>query len=353
MLTEKEVKVGAAVYYLDNKAKVVNTTISSEVLTYRNEPAVCVISQKDPVQLKYLTKGHKEAVQAPKVSQAVVTIPQEDKAPVIAPKEVKFMAKILDEHKEVEITPELIREKAKDLLSLEINGIFDTEGAEKVKAAKNKAVKMRTAVEKLEKSYLGEIKAAAEAAKKKVTDVSNPIYEACREAENALQLKLDAHNNAIAEAAEKERKEREAKTTERQKKMFELGMLFNGTNYVGYGKTISGLFDLDSERYEELVLELEALKMEADMKGEGVPMYNSAPSMHTGYSHVVEPITETYLYKAGQQKREPITFANAVKETVLPNGTRIILTEGIVEQAEGMQVVNDRILQSKYYLQVI
>jgi hypothetical protein len=61
---------------------------------------------------------------------------------------IVFKGKLIGDLEETTITPEIISEKSKPLLALKINGIFDTDGAQAVKDAITKSIKMRTLIEK-------------------------------------------------------------------------------------------------------------------------------------------------------------------------------------------------------------
>jgi hypothetical protein len=266
---------------------------------------------------------------------------------------VIFTGVILDEKEPVKFTPELIRTKSADLLKLTIKDIFDEAGLKAVKAAKQKIVKTRTAIEKIEASEKGKMKVKHDAEKKELTDYAETLYAACREGETDLQTKINTHEAEKAAAAKKLDDDKKAKTAGRNAKMFELGMLFNGFQFSNYGKSIAEgvLHAMTDEKYAELLVEIEGLSME-----HGVTGAVSTP--------VVEPKAEpqgAYVSgwgspasKGGSPSTVAETPVNRVFENEVHrrqiNGVTIILTKGKLTNPDDMILVNDRIMESAIYL---
>lgn len=249
---------------------------------------------------------------------------------------VLFEAAILDEKEFTPITAELIREKSKPLTELTIANILDTEGYNKVKAAKNKAIKTRTCIERLEKAQLAEYKAEYDAKKKEVTDYTAGLYSACREVENALQGKLTAIDEAKEAEIKRLNEETRKRTEGREQKLFELGFTWNGQSYLGYGKALTRdyLFGLSDTAYDELLTELEGLQMEIGVTGEVLP----APEH--------PPIPAADIFK---EREYPTAIFDERVE-----GLRIVLTKGIVEKPDRDAVlVNKRVAESNVYVQVV
>jgi len=350
MITTDKIKIGDNVYYYDNKANIIETTCESEVMNFKGEPSVHVLSQKTPVPLMYLYAEKPINVQ-PK-GHVLVTGNPINQIEVAPPTEIVFKGKIAGELEETIITPELIDERSKPLLALTIKGLHDTEGAEAMKAAVLKAVRLRTSVEKLEEPILKSITAQAKKAKEAVTSVSKPIYDKCLEVQNALQAKLDAWQLQVNQAKAKEDAALKERTEAREAKMFSLGMLYNGVAFTGYGKTITkeSLFALEQDRYDALIVELTGLKEEADLLPPteapvasaflGTPMYHSAPTTALNGSVGANTATKRTTKFGGQE----IVY---LKLTSLGS---IIITKGQVPADTEAEVLNDRILLSSYYL---
>src|ERR1700761_1141111 len=185
MITENEAVVGTKVYFHDNKANIVNTEISSPAFKdqFQNTVVRCH-GEKAPVKIDYLNLGHKTAAQ---VTKAISEIKEADElrnrvnnsdlssavqqAPIIV-----FKGKLAGETQETEITPTLIAQKAKPLLELKINGLFDTDGAEKVKDPILKPVRMRTLVEKQAEPAIKAINAKAKEHVARIKAIADPIY---------------------------------------------------------------------------------------------------------------------------------------------------------------------------------
>lgn len=267
---------------------------------------------------------------------------------------VIFKGKLQGDTEDTIITPALIEEKSKPLLALKINGIFDTEGMEAVKSAKLKAVKMRTLVEKQADPVMKAINAKAKEDVAKVKAIAEPIYAACKKTEDAMQLVLDNWQTDVNKAKQVESDALKAKTEGRDNKIFELGLTWNGQQFVGYGKVITKeyLYGLPEIRYFELVGELEGLQMEQSVTGEvkAAPVVTPPTGPTTCYGGG-STVISTPQAGTNIPKREYIT---AVYDKTLPAGTRIVLTRGEIPNPEdGAKIINDRVQNSAIYVQVI
>lgn len=267
---------------------------------------------------------------------------------------IVFKGKMVGDIEETEITPALIEERSKPLLALKINGIFDNEGAEAVKAAIQKAVKMRTLVEKQEDPEIKRVNAAAKKRVADIREISKPIYDACLKTQNTLQATYNAWESEVLAAKQKEIDALKAKTEGREKKMFDLGLTWNGEFFVGYGRSYAKeyLHNLAEVTFFELVGELEGLKMEQDVTGKVAEPVTQQPSngfgsvstFSTGMNKDSEP---------GTQPGKKVDILAAVYDKTLPDGTRIILTQGEVEIPElNFLIKNDRVMKSGIYVQV-
>lgn len=276
---------------------------------------------------------------------------------------VIFETVLLDEKEPVKITADLIREKSKPLTDLVIENIFDQKGYDAVKSAKNKAVKTRTTIEKLEAAKNKELKADFDGKKKDVSDYTAELYAACKEVENNLQKKLTDIDTAKVAEVERLAKEKKDRTDGREKKMFELGLIWNGSTFSGLGKSFTKeiLFEMSDTIYSDFVVELEGLHMTAGVTGkefeqpatpeQAVPrttggFATSWPSHQPAVKEVTGPPAAT-----GAQR----LYGTAIYSRALPEcGLRIVITDGIIQDPDGDAVViNDRILESQYYLQVV
>lgn len=273
---------------------------------------------------------------------------------------VSFELAIIDEKEPVKLTPALIRQKSKALTDLKIISIFDDAGYKAVKAAIQKAIKTRTAIEKKEKEVLKDIKTRHATEIKEVTDYTAALYIACREAQTDLESKTTAIDNEKAIAAKKIEDDLKEKTEGRENKMYELGLTFNGQAFIGYGKAITkeNLHSLADENYEGIITELEALQLEQSVTGEEKP----APNF-TGEAEIPIPkgtfsagLNGDSDYKLGFSQRNKVDYTvypTAVLDYRLENGQRLLLTKGIIEQTEDHEVINMRIAESGVYLQVL
>lgn len=258
---------------------------------------------------------------------------------------VTFKGKLVGDLEETIITPELIEEKSKPLLALKINGIFDTENAEKVKEAILKAVKMRTLVEKQADPIIKNINAQAKKDVQAVKDIAQPIYDACMKTQNTLQATYDAWQTEVAKAKQAEEEKLRAKTEGREAKMYELGMAWNGRSFIGYGKVIDKdfLFGLTDEAYGQLVVELSGLQMQTGMTGE---TFKETPEGVT-----VNPDSH-FNQRPSSQPFKP--FDNTIYERHIPeHGVHLFITNGEVAEHPAACVQNDQILESNYFVQVI
>lgn len=262
---------------------------------------------------------------------------------------VTFEVAILDVKEPIKLTPDLIREKSKALTDLVIKDIFDDAGYAAVKKAKALAVKTRTAIEKQEKSVNADLKAEFEKKKKGVTDYTASLYAVCREVEDALQKKMTTIDEEKTAAANKLKEEREGKTTLRENKMYELGMAWNGQNFVGYGKLIGKqfLFEMSDESYELLTNELEGFQVSGKDAG------TVAQAPYTGGSFPSSPAGGSPV--VSETKEEPFKpFENAIYDRYLPEaGLHLFITNDHVEGHRASILTNDEIGQSKYFVQVI
>lgn len=262
---------------------------------------------------------------------------------------VIFEVAVIDKEDPVKITAALIREKAKPLMALTIDSIFDDDAYEKVKKAKTKAVKMRTAIKAKEDEVLKTMKTRHGEEIKLVTDYTAELYTACLEAQNDLQGKLDKIDKERKEASDKLAEEKKAKTDGRNAKMYELGMMFNGTAFFNFGKNIPQdvLHAMADDKYAELLVEIEGLSMEQGVTG-------TAP---LPVPPVVEPKSPVQSFGGGwgspATKSEPKVvnrvFENEVHRSII-NGITIILTKGKLTNPDDMVLVNDRIMDSGIYL---
>lgn len=271
---------------------------------------------------------------------------------------VIFESILLDENEPVKLTPELIREKSAPLLELSIKDIFDEAGLKLVKAAKQKIIKTRTTIEKMETAKNSELKKDYNKAKKEVTDYTATLYAACKEGENALQLKISTHENEKAAASLKMAQDKLAKTQGRDQKMYDLGMKFNGQAFMEYGKYVSQdvLHEMTDEKFEALLVELDGLRMEQGVTGNKIA--SAEPVSKPASSGIGWTKTENGTHTIGEiadteQTETYRVYETAIYERRLASGMRLIITRGEVENPDGnADVINDRILESAYYIQV-
>ena len=347
MITELEAKAETKVWFHDNKAKVVNTEITS--LPFKDVGGNIMVrlkGEKDPVKIDYLHMGHKTVEQINKAleiqKQDQLTIDNTNKEVPSALPAVIFEDEIGEK-----ITAELIRKKAEPLMALTIANIFDEKGYAAVKDAKTKAVKMRTFIEKKEKDVVKGIKTRHASEIKEVTDYTAELYKACLEAQNDAEKKLKAIDDAKQEAADKLAKEQKEKTEGREKQMFELGMVFNGQVFSGYGRSFTKeqLHGYPDDFYVNFVIELEGMQMESGITG--ASNQTPIPEMFKSgmqYNGVDKPI-----YAVEPPKNN---FTNCLHETKLANGQIIYLTTGPVAEHLG-EIVNQQVANTKVFIQVI
>lgn len=261
---------------------------------------------------------------------------------------VLFETIILDEKEPVKITAALIRQKSKPLTDLVIENIFDQDGYDKVKQAKNKAVKTRTSIEKLEKALNSQLKAEFDGKKKEVTTYTAELYEACREVENTLQAKLTAIDDAKDTEVKRLAEEKREKTEAREQKMFELGMTWNGQVFIGHNTSFNKdfLFRLNAEKYENLVTNIEGIRMESSITGEE-PAAAPAPVTQQSKPFVSNGTTTV--------ERADRVYDNTVFEKKIPGTTfRIILTKGQVADPDAdALIINERVMESAIYVQIV
>ena len=271
-----------------------------------------------------------------------------------------FKGKIVGELEETIFTPELIAERSKPLLALKIKGVFDSKGAEEVKKAINKAVKMRTAVEGIEEPIIKNINSQAKKAVAAVREVSKPIYEACYATQNTLQATYDAWVLEVQKAEKKAAEEELAKTVERENKMYELGMTFNGQAFVGYGKAITknSLYSLDDDSFKGIVTEIEGLNIEQDVTGE----VKEAPIPPMSVASMTDEQHRNFINNGGYAKStqlppstpipQPKRFENQVY-TCSAGDYSFHLTKGVVNSVTNQVIINERVMESAIYVQVV
>jgi hypothetical protein len=193
--------------------------------------------------------------------------------------------------------------------------------------------------------------------KKEVTDYTAELYVACREAQTALEAKLTVINKSRKEAQDKLDAEEKARTDDRDQKMYSLGMTFNGQAFVGYGKAITknSLHSLDNESFAGIVTELEGLKIEQDVTGEVKEAPVAAAQQQTivggsGSSFTVKPTNapENTSHPVTQPKR----FENQVY-TCNAGDYSFHLTKGVVDFVTNQVIINERVMESAIYVQVI
>lgn len=273
---------------------------------------------------------------------------------------ITFEGVILDEKEPVKFTPELIRTKSAPLLLLTIKDIFDEKGLKEVKAAKQKIVKTRTAIEKIEKSEKDKLKIKQDKEKAELTDYAATLYAACREGENSLQTIIDTHETEKAAAAKKLADDKKEKTEGRNAKMYAIGMQFNGQGFSGYGKFINQdvLHAMADDKYLALVTEIEGLSMDQDVTGKvaeapamtAPPVQRTtAPSWGGGFS-----VPKSEPAQAPAPPAEDRVYDTAVYERAMPQlGARLVITKGMIEPEADAIISNDRILESLYFVQVV
>lgn len=270
---------------------------------------------------------------------------------VIQPPIIVFKGKIVGETEETIFTPELIEEKSKPLLALKINGIFDTEGAEAVKKAINKAVKMRTAVEGQADPFIKSINARAKKDVEEVRSIAKPIYDACYATQNALQAKLDAWQTEVNKAKQKEADDLKAKTDGRDASFYAAGMQFNGVAFAGHGKMITKemLHSMADEPYAALLEELTLANEAAQITGklpEPVPPIPPVRMSYGGGSSWPSSTTPKAPAPAGPPM-------DIIYETAVHNcGVRIFITRGAIAEEADAVVANEEINQSGFFMQI-
>lgn len=277
---------------------------------------------------------------------------------------VVFEGVLLDEKEPVKFTPQLIRDKSKDLLDLKIADIFDEAGLKAVKAARMKIVKTRTAIKAIEDAEKAKLKTRHDAEKKDLTDYAETLYAACREGEEALQLKITTHEDEKAAEVLKIANAKKAKTEGRNARMYELGMKFNGTGFMEYGKYIAQdvLHEMSDEKYAALLVEIEGLSMEQGVTGAtppaaAIPAPSSQPVSSGGGggwgSPSGRPIVQRDQIPAEAPKSDRL-YETAIYSRAVPElGARLIITNGVIDPEPDAFVSNDRILESLYYVQIV
>lgn len=268
---------------------------------------------------------------------------------------VTFELTILEKKEPVKLTAALITSESKVLTDLTIKNYLDEAGYKAVKAAKQKAIKTRTAIEKKEEEVLKAIKSRHADEIKEVKDYTSKLYIACRAVENDLAGKLTTIDTEKAAEAKKLADAELAKTTGRENKMYEWGLTFNGTSFVGYGKTFftkNSLYSLSDEAYDALLAELEGLQFEQSVSGE----VKAAPVVSYSVPTSYPPITTSNSFEnaISISAGTVYVYPTALYDRTLPDGTRIVLTKGeIVDPEAGAKVVNDRVGITAVYVQVI
>lgn len=282
--------------------------------------------------------------------------------PAVVPA-VQFEGIILDEKEPVKFTPQLIRDKSKDLLDLKIADIFDEAGLKAVKAARMKIVKTRTAIKAIEDEQKAKMKTKHDAEKKELTDYAETLYAACREGEEALQLKITTHENEKAAEVLKIANAKKAKTEGRNARMYELGMKFNGTGFMEYGKYIAQdvLHEMSDDKYAALLVEIEGLSMEQGVTGAtppaaAIPAPSPSQPVSSGGGWAIgagRPVVQKDQIPAEAPKSDRL-YETAIYSRAIPElGARLIITNGVIEPEPDAFVSNDRILESLYYVQIV
>lgn len=274
---------------------------------------------------------------------------------------VIFESIILDEKEPIKLTPQLIRDKSKALLDLEITSILDEPGLKAVKAAKQKIIKTRTTIERIEKAEKDKIKTRYNEDVKEVVDYAATLYAACKEGEDALQLKITTHENEKAAEALKIANAKKEKTEGRNTKMYALGMMFNGTAFFNFGKNIAQdvLHAMSDEKYAELLTGIEGLKLEQEAIGTAPAPVQAAPAQQQGSVGYGRPAAAPTPANTGSTTvtNEPVAdrvYETAIYERSVPEaGIRVIITKGAIEAEPDALVSNERILESSYYVQVV
>lgn len=275
---------------------------------------------------------------------------------------VIFEVAIIEKEEPLKITAKLIREKAAPLMALTIDSIFDEKGYEAVKKAKQKAVKMRTAIKAKEDEVLKAIKTRHSNEIKEVTDYTGELYIACMEAQNDSQSKLDKIDKERQEVADKLAEDKKAKTEGRDKAMYALNMKFNGTGFMEYGKYIAQdvLHAMSDEKYAELITDIEGLSMEQSATGTvPAPVPPAAPQPQQRSVGYGRPAASPTPANTGSTTVMNGAVADQVYETAIYErsiaelGVRIIITNGVIEAEPDALISNDRIKESSYFLQVV
>jgi len=340
MLTKEQIRPGMTIMYGDKETTVLQGSYEDEELGFM------VKTSKWP--------GGYPLDKYNLPSQQLTVVKDEPQTQAIV-----FKGKIVGELEETIFTPEIIAEKSKPLLALKIKGAFDNKGAEEVKKAINKAVKMRTAVEAQADPLMKSINAKAKQAVQAVKDAAQPIYDACYATQNALQATYDAYLLEVQKEEKKLADEEKERTEGRNNALFGLGMTFNGQSFLGYGKVITqnSLHSLGAEAYADLLTELEALQIEQGFTGE----VKAHPNVDTPVQHI--PHTSSggsgggwpVMTKAKTfESDDEIKYENAIYDKEIPGGLRIVLTKGEIKDVDpNFVIANDRIAQSAIYLQVI
>jgi hypothetical protein len=338
MITKEQSKPGATVMYGDHQCTVLQGTyedpeLGTMIKTSRF-PGGMPLDKYDPMPL-----GHEEA-------QATASHPEVIEAALPA---ITFELALIDEVEPVKITAALIREKVKPLTELTIKNMFDDAGYANVKKAVTKSIKLRTAIEKQEKEHLGKLKATYDTKKKEVTDYTAELYIACREAQTALEAKLTAIDVAKKAAQDKLDADEKARTEGRDAKLFELGMTFNGQAFMGYGKVITknSLYSLSPEAFDTYVQEIEALQLEQGFTGEVKETPVTPVIGGAGSSFTIKPSSD---FDMGA---EPVKLFDNEVYSVSVGGYTWVLTKGSVVSIPGQVIVNQQIMQSAIYSQVI
>lgn len=288
---------------------------------------------------------------------------------------VIFEVAIVEKEDPVKITAKLIREKAAPLMALTIESIFDEKRYEAVKKAKQKAVKMRTAIKSKEDEVLKAIKTRHGEEIKQVTDYTAELYIACLEAQNDLQGKLDKVDKERKEAADKISEEKKAKTDGRDAAMYARGMKFNGTGFMEYGKYIGQdvLHAMSDEKYVELLVEIDGLSMEQAATGTAAvpaavpeparaqdnPGFGWAPNKATpGNPNPGGRVVNNNMWPHSVQDetldKTDRVYDTAIYERAIPElGARLIITNGTIEAEPDAIVANDCIKESYYFVQIV
>lgn len=336
MLTKEQIRPGMTIMYGDKETTVLQGSYEDEELGFM-------------VKTSKFPGGYPiDKYELP--SQQLTVVKDEPQTQTIV-----FKGKIVGELEETIFTPEIIAEKSKPLLALKIKGAFDSKGAEEVKKAINKAVKMRTAVESQANPLMTSINAKAKQAVQAVKDAAQPIYDACYATQNTLQATYNAWLLDVQKEEKRVADEEHAKTVARDNALYALNMTFNGQMFIGYGKTVTpnSLHSLSAEAYADLLTELESLQIEQGFTGE--------VKAHTNVDAPIQHIPRSSSGGGWPVTPRPTPVAEVIREKLFDNeiysvsvgGYTWSLTKGVVTTIDGQIIANEQVSNTGVYSQVI